>query len=154
MYKSLFVGLFVISPFFATWLFFEVISNEPSLNSIPIPNLKTKMIMITKLQFSQRHGRENKRHKLQVFVNFLTQHFSQNQLENQVSPWQHVLGQHCKHRKALLLTKKTFNVSFTLSVECDATIFSRTFFTRSHDDIEAKIHTGIVFVLTARIQEC
>ena len=46
------------------------------------------------------------------------------------------------------------NVSFTLSVECDATIFSRTFFTKSHDDIEAKIHTGIVFVLTARIQEC
>lgn len=33
------VCLFFV-PFFATWLFFEVISKEPSLNSIPIPNLK------------------------------------------------------------------------------------------------------------------
>ena len=52
------------------------------------------------------------------------------------------------------LSEALFNVSFTLSVECDVTIFSRTFFAKSHDDIEAKIHTGIVFVLTARIQEC
>lgn len=48
MQKYLFRGLFVISPFFATWLFFEVISNEPSLNSIPIPKLKRESIIINK----------------------------------------------------------------------------------------------------------
>lgn len=29
-----------VLPFFATWVFLELISKEPSLNSIPIPNLK------------------------------------------------------------------------------------------------------------------
>ena len=32
--------LTIFLPFFATWVFFELISKEPSLNSIPIPNLK------------------------------------------------------------------------------------------------------------------
>ena len=46
----------------------------------------------------------------------LTQHFSQNCLEDQVSVLQHVQVQHCTHRKALPLKKLNRQCRIPLSL--------------------------------------